>query len=163
MVHRGIATLAGLLMLSFLLLSNYEPQFFLLHFYQSLIYLVIILMLFYFEDRYAYMLGMIAPAVWLLLLYATGVLGGAWKQVGHQISGLMHAHLPDNRISFLAAVTSVLSVLMIGFCAYRWKREYSGLGKGRTTFLVSLVAVILYYAILITWFWHSIPQTPTVG
>ncbi len=60
MVHRGIATLAGALMLPFLYLSNLEPQFFLLYLYPSLMYLAIILMLFYFEDRFAYMLGIVA-------------------------------------------------------------------------------------------------------
>ena len=159
MVHRGIATLAGLLMVSFLILSSFEPQFFLLHFYQSLIYLVIILMLFYFEDRYAYMFGMITPAVWLILTYAIGTLGGAM----HQVSLLMHAQQPSDRISAMAAATAVLSILMIGICAYRWKREFAGLGKGRSTFFVSLAIVAVYYAVLVTWFWRSFPQTPTGG
>jgi len=159
MVHRGIATLAGLLMVSFLILSSFEPQFFLLHFYQSIIYLVIILMLFYLEDRYAYMLGMIAPTVWLLMHFATGALGGAF----HQVSLLMHAREPSDKVSTMAAVTAVLSLLMIVFCAYRWKREFSGLQKGASTFLVSLIIVMIYYGILITWFWRSIPQTPATG
>src|SRR5713226_3186808 len=73
--HRGIATLASALLICFLLLSHFEPEFFLLHLYQSLIYLVIVLLLFYFEDRWAYMIGILAPAVWLLLNYATGELG----------------------------------------------------------------------------------------
>ncbi len=51
--HRGIATLASALLICFLLLSHFEPEFFLLHLYQSLIYLVIVLLLFYFEDRWA--------------------------------------------------------------------------------------------------------------
>jgi hypothetical protein len=156
MVHRGIATLAGLQMLSFLVLSHYEPEFFLLHWYQSLIYLVIILMLFYFEDHFAYMLGMLAPAVWLLLTYATGVLGGAMRQV----SQLMHAQRPSSEVSVMAAISAVLSLLMIGFCAYRWKREYAGLGKGRSTLLISLAVVLLYYGILVVWFWEQIPQAP---
>ncbi len=157
MVHRGIATLSGALMLSFLLLSSFEPQFFLLHLYQSLIYLVIIFMLFYFEDHYAYMLGMLAPAVWLLLTYATGLLGGAARQFSH----LMHAQRPTNQVSLLAGITAILSALMIIFCAYRWKREFAGLGKGMSTFFVSLGVVLVYYAILIVWFWKSIPQTVT--
>ena len=132
-------------MICFLLLSYFEPQFFLLHFYQSLIYLVIILMLFYFEDHWAYMLGILSPAVWLLLTYASGLLGGAL----HQVSRLMYAQRPSNQVSLLAEVTAVLAVLMIVFCAYRWKREYAGLGKGMTTFLISLVIVIVYYAILV--------------
>ena len=47
--HRGIATLASALMICFLVLSAMEPEFFLLHFYESLIYLAIVLMLFYFR------------------------------------------------------------------------------------------------------------------
>jgi len=159
MVHRGIATLAGALMMCFLLLSHFEPEFFLLHFYQSLIYLVIILMLFYFEDHWAYMLGILAPATWLLLTYATGVLGGALRQV----SRLMHAQQPSSAVSMMAAITAVLAILMIIFCAYRWKREYAGMGKGTNTFLVSLGIVIAYYAILVVWFWRQIPQTPATG
>jgi hypothetical protein len=155
MVHRGIATLAGALMVSFLWLSNLEPQFFLLHFYQSLIYLAIILMLFYFEDRYAYMLGMIAPAGWLLLNYATGLLGGAARQVGR----LMHAQMPNNQVSLMAAVTAVLCVLMIGICAYRWKREFSGTGKTGITIGVSVAVVVVYYGVLIAWFWNLVPKS----
>ncbi len=67
MVHRGIATIAVALALCFLLLSHFDPQFFLIHFYESLIYVVIVLMLFYFEDRWAYMMGMVAPPIWLIL------------------------------------------------------------------------------------------------
>jgi hypothetical protein len=147
-------------MVSFLWLSNLEHQFFILHFYQSLIYLAIILMLFYFEDRYAYMLGMMAPAVWLLLNYATGLLGGAARQVGR----LMHAQMTNdqvnfNQVSLMAAVTAVLSVLMIAFCGYRWKREFAGTGKTGITIGVSFAIVVLYYGVLIAWFWNLVPQS----
>jgi len=156
MPHRGIATLAAALMLSFLYLTHLETEFFLLHFYQSLIYLVIILMLFYFEEQYAYMLGMLAPAVWLLMTYATGLLGGAARQVGH----LLREQRPTNSISLMAAVIAVLSVVMIVGCAYRWKREFAGLHKFGKTFVIGLVVVVLYYGILITVFWHMFPATP---
>ncbi len=159
MVHRGIATLAGALMVCFLLLSHADPEFFLLHLYQSLIYLAIILMLFYFEDHWAYMIGMLAPAVWLLLTYASGVLGGTARQIFRLLSGRSHL----NEISLLAAVTALLSVLMIILCAYRWRREYAGLGKGLSTFLVSLFIVVVYYAILVVWFSRQIPQAPATG
>ncbi|HYB62775.1 MAG TPA: hypothetical protein VEH50_15015, partial [Methylomirabilota bacterium] len=153
MPHRGIATLAAALMLSFLYLTHLETEFFLLHFYQSLIYLVIILMLFYFEEQYAYMLGMLAPAVWLLMTYATGLLGGAARQVGH----LLREQRPTNSISLMAAVIAVLSVVMIVGCAYRWKREFAGLHKFGKTFVIGLIVVVLYYGILITVFWHMFP------
>lgn len=157
--HRGIATLASALMICFLILSAMEPQFFLLHFYESLIYLAIVLMLFYFENRWAYMIGILTPAVWLLLAYGVGLLGGAMRQV----SKLVQAQRPDSEVGVMVAVMTALSVLLIGFSAYRWKREYAGLGKGRATFAISLGIVVLYYAILIVWFWRSIPQTVSAG
>jgi hypothetical protein len=55
----------------------------------------------------------------------------------------------------VAAVTSVIAVLMIVFCARHWMREYAGLGKARSTFLVSLGIVGAFYGILAAWFWHT--------
>ena len=49
-------TLAVLQVLCFLLLSHLEPDFFLLHFYQTIVYLAVLILLFYFEDRWAYMM-----------------------------------------------------------------------------------------------------------
>lgn len=157
--HRGIATVASAVMICFLILSAMEPEFFLLHFYESLIYLAILLMLFYFEDKWAYMIGMVAPAVWLILAYGVGLLGGAMRQV----SRLMRGQRPTSAVSVMTAVLTVLAVLLICFCAYRWKRGYTGLGKGRTTFLVSLAIVIAYNAILVAWFWRAIPQAVSIG
>ena len=152
-LHRGIATLAGAQVLCFVLLSNLEPDFFLLHLYQSIIYIALLLLLFYSRERWAYMIGMLTPAVWLVLAYATGMLGGAARQVVQ----LLELH-PTNAVSLVAAATALLAVLMIAFCAYRWRREYAGLGKWRSTFLVSLGVVAVYYATLVIWFWRMIPQ-----
>jgi hypothetical protein len=155
MVHRGIATLAGLLVFCYLILSALEPPFFLLHLYQSVIYLVIILMLFYLEDHWAYMLGMMAPTAWLIIAFGLGIL---------QTSALAWLHLPqmvrlgvNNQVSLVAGVIAVLSVLMIIFCARHWKREFAGEGKGLHTFVFSLIIVIGYYVILALWFAKSIP------
>jgi len=156
MVHRGLATLSGGLMICFLILSHYDTEFFLLHFYQSLIFLAIILMLFYFEERWAYMLGMLAPAVWLLLSFATGLLGGALRQV----SRLMLAQRPTNPVSLIAGFTAALAIATIVTSLIRWRREFTGLGKGWSTFLVGFFIVALYYGILIAWFWRQIPQGP---
>src|ERR1700745_3919286 len=73
-VYRDIATLVGAQVVCFLLLSHLEPAFFLLHFYQTIIYLAILIMLFYTEDRWAYRIGIVAPAGWLAMTFATGFL-----------------------------------------------------------------------------------------
>jgi hypothetical protein len=158
--YRDIATIAGAQVLCFLLLSHLEPQFFLLHFYQTIIYIAILVMLFYMEDRWAYMIGMLAPAVWLGMVFATGLLGGALRQVWQLARG---QGFHNNEISFVAAITALLSVLMIVFCARHWKKEYAGLGKTISTFAVGVGVVAVYYGILAVWFWNMIPNKVTLG
>src|SRR5215470_10927732 len=122
MIHRGIATIALALGLCFLLLSHFDAQFFLIHFYESLIYLAIVLMLFYFEDRWAYMMGIVAPAAWLVLTLAWSGLTG----LAHNIS---LAFNPRNAVfptALVTMLTTVLSIALIGTCAYRWRREFKG-------------------------------------
>lgn len=153
--YRDIAAVSGLLVLCFLFLSHLEPNFFLLHFYQTVIYLAILIMLFYMEDRWAYMIGIVAPAVWLVMTFATGLLGGAVRQVLR----IGHGQSLTNPVSFLAAVTALLSIVMIAVCARRWVKEYAGLGKSLTTFAISFGIVAVYYGILVAWFWHMIPFT----
>jgi hypothetical protein len=151
--YRRIATLAVLQVICFLLLSHLEPEFFLLHLYQTIVYLALLILFFYMEDRWAYMIGMLAPAGWLTIAFATGLLGAA----GRQLLRLGQGQGLSGGVSFLAAVTTLLSALMIGVCARRWWKEYGGLGKSLSTFAVSLGIVVVYYVILVAWFWHMIP------
>ena len=153
-MHRGIATLSGAVMICFLLLTEADPNFFHLQLLQSAIYLIVILMLFYFEDHWAYMLGMIAPAMWLLLAFGLGTIPGSFSEVGLLVSG----RTAVDKINALDIVTAAFCTLMIVFSARRWKREYAGSGKGQTTFLVTFVGVAAYYALLIYVFWKGIPR-----
>jgi|SRR6266851_187195 len=152
--YRDIAAVAAAQVLCFLFLTHLEPQFFLLHLYQTIIYVAILVLLFFMEDRWAYMIGMIAPATWLVMVYSTGLLGGATRQVLR----LTRGEGLNNEVSFVAAISAVLSVLMIALCARHWRKEYAGLGKAMTTFAVSLGFVAVYYAILAVWFWNMIPS-----
>lgn len=152
-LYRMIASLAALQVICFLLLSHLEPDFFLLHFYQTVIYLAILILFFFFEDRWAYMIGMLAPAAWLVLAFSTGLMGAGMRQ----LLSLGEGHGLTNAVSFLAAVSSALGVWMIVACGLRWKKEYAGLGKGWRTFGISLGIVAAYYAVLVVWFWRMIP------
>jgi len=40
---------------------------------------------------------------------------------------------------------------LIVSCAVRWRREFTGLQKGWSTFLISLAIVGVYYAVLVLW------------
>src|SRR5215471_2408365 len=79
--YRDIATLAAAQIGCFVLLTHLEPNFFLIHLYESILYIAILVMLFYMEDRWAYMIGMLASVVWLGLAYETGILGSGVRQL----------------------------------------------------------------------------------
>ena len=151
--YRDIATLAGAQIVCFLVLTHVEPNFFLIHLYQSILYVAILVMLFYMEDRWAYMIGAMASIVWLGMAYATGILGGAVQRLLVTRNDVNAAV-----VGLVALLTALIAVLMIAFCSRHWMKEYSGLGKLRSTFLVSLGVVVVYYGILIRWFWGMIPN-----
>ncbi|MGC1416157.1 MAG: hypothetical protein WA817_12790 [Candidatus Acidiferrum sp.] len=152
--YRDIATLAGAQIICFVVLTHLEPNFFLLHLYQSILYIAILVMLTYMEDRWAYMIGMLASVVWLGMAYATGMLGSSLRQlVGPSAGGVV-----ETPVWIVTLLTALIAVLMIVLCGRHWKREYSGLGKTRRTLLVSSGIVAVYYGILIAWFWNMFPK-----
>jgi hypothetical protein len=152
--YRDVATVAGAQIACFLLLTHLEPNFFLIHLYQSILYIAILVMLFYMEDRWAYMIGMLASVVWLGLAYESGKLGSGVRQ----LSELRTASLTANLVGMAALTTGLLAVLMIAFCSRHWMKEYSGLGKARSTFFVTLGIVAVYYGTLLRFFWEMIPN-----
>jgi hypothetical protein len=152
--YRDIATLAGAQVVCFLALTHFEPNFFLIHLYQSVLYIAILVMLFYMEDRWAYMISMLASVVWLGIAYMTGILGSAASQL-FTVRGGSWAPTP---VAWLATLTAVIAALMVAFSAKHWMKEYSGLGKTRSTLLVSASIVAVYYGILLRWFWDMIPN-----
>ena len=85
--------------------------------------------------------------------YATGILGGAVQRLLVTRNDVNAAV-----VGLVALLTALIAVLMIAFCSRHWMKEYSGLGKLRSTFLVSLGVVVVYYGILIRWFWGMIPN-----
>jgi len=151
--YRDIAAIAGAQVVCFLLLTNLEPAFFLIHLYQSILYIAILVMLFYMEDRWAYMIGMLASVVWLAMAYSTGILGSSLQLLFDR-----GANLSATLVSSIALITALFAVSMFALCARHWQKEYWGLGKTRNTFLVSLGVVGVYYGLLIALFWGMIPN-----
>ena len=151
--YRDIATLAGAQILCFVWLTHLEPGFFLLHLYQSILYIAILVMLFYMEDRWAYMIGMVASAVWLVMAYAAGMLGTAVQQFVTRSAGTS-----TTAVGAITLLTALISILMIALCGRHWKKQYSGLGQTTGTFALSFGVVAVYYGILVVWFWNMIPR-----
>src|SRR5271169_5617129 len=71
--YRDIASVAGAQIVCFSLLTHLEPSLFLVHMYLSIVYIAILVMLFYMEDRWAYMIGMLSSLAWLVMAYGSGL------------------------------------------------------------------------------------------
>ncbi|HYL64260.1 MAG TPA: hypothetical protein VE077_16730 [Candidatus Methylomirabilis sp.] len=151
--YRDIAALAGAQIVCFVVLTHQEPGFFLLHLYQCILYIAILVMLFYMEDRWAYMIGMLASAFWLGMAAATGMLSSALRDLARAQGAT------TTSVSSITLLTALIAALMIALCGRHWKKEYSGLGKTGTTFAVSAGIVAVYYGILILWFWNMFPKS----
>lgn len=153
--YRDIAALAGAQVLCFLVLAQLEPRFVVIHLYQSVLYMAILILLYYREDRWAYMIAMLASAAWLGLAYVSRILSLA-------VQRLLTVRSSDTNeifVSLVAVATALLALLMIALCARHWGKEYAGLGKTSSTFFVSSGIVALYYGILLHWFWDMIPNS----
>lgn len=151
---RDIAVLAGTQVLFFLFLAQFEPRFVVIHLYQSILYLAILILLYYREDRWAYMIAMLASAVWLALAYVSPLLSMAVRD----LVALQSSDTTRMAVSVLALVTAAIAVSMIALCARHWWKEYAGLGKTLNTFLISFGIVAVYYGIFLHWFWAMIPD-----
>lgn len=75
--YRDVATLAGAQVVCFLILTHLEPGLFLVHSYEAILYIAILVILFYMEDRWAYMIGILASVAWLSLCICVG---NTWRQ-----------------------------------------------------------------------------------
>src|SRR5262249_22835657 len=113
--YRDIATLATVQIAVFCLLANLVPNFFLIHLYESIHYIRLLVMLFYMVDCKAYMHGMLGSVFWLELEFEPGILGRAV----HGMSEL-RADCTANLVALGALMTAPVAVLMIVLCGRHW-------------------------------------------
>ena len=76
-----VAALALLQIFCFLILAYLEPRFVLIHFYQLIPYVAIVLLIAQDQQRWAYMIGPLVSLGWLGLAYWAGLLYWAVEQL----------------------------------------------------------------------------------
>lgn len=151
MHQKVIVTLAAAMMVLFLLTAGFDPEFFFFYFYQAAIYLAIILLFFYFEDRWAYMFGILAPILWLFINFATGLLSAQARQVYR----LLSMGSPSNPTTLLGALITGCGIALAILSYRAFHKEIMGTRHARPTFWGSLVVVLVYYAVLVYWFMRA--------
>ena len=134
-----VALLAVVQILCFLALARLEPHFFIIHLYELIPYVAILLLVACRHQLWAYAIGPFVSVVWFGLAYMAGLLGSA-----------------TNLVAILAIVTAIVAVLMTVRCRIHWVKEYSGREGSWRTSLVSFAIVLAYFGILLRWFWDMV-------
>ncbi len=123
------------------------PQFFYFELFKSLIYLVVTVMVFFGENQYSYMLGIVAPPLWFL----TDIfLAGFFPDFGVLVDYLRGKEVPrfDTPLHGLAILVEILLVVL---CVRAWRKEVAKPFFGKT-FGVGLAVSLIYSGILFGWY-----------
>ena len=148
-MNRVVAALAVLMALLFASTSFEEPEFLLLHTYEASVYIVLVAFLYFGREEWAYPLGMILPAAWIVLNYATGRISFGARQVGM----LVGRHEVTNVTGLLALGITIAGLAMIVVNAYYYHKEIHGSpSAGPHNFGLAAIIAVAYYAVLVLWF-----------
>ena len=123
------------------------PQLFVLRLLQSLIYVAIVVMVFTGEDRYSYMLGIVAPLLWFVLAMLLGGFFHDLVVLGRSLVGkpIGLADTPLQGIAVLCEVGVVVAALRA------WRKQVSEKFFGKT-FGVGLIVSVVYIGLLLAWY-----------
>ena len=146
---RDLAALSGIQILCFLALSRLEPQFFIIHLFELIPYIAIIILLACGQQRWAYSVAPLVSLGWLVLAYSSGILESAVCR----LRAFDAAGPEGSLVALLALTTAGLALLMTVVSRIHWVGGFSGRGRTFSTVLGSLVVVAGYYAALLHWFW----------
>ena len=147
MSDRGVFVAAFLTVVLIVAGAFALPQFFFFELAKSTIFIAIGVLVFFGEDRYSYMLGIVAPPIWFL---ADILVGGFLHEFGVLASYLTVKEIGplDTPLHALARLAGVLLVVL----SYRaWNKEVTEKLFGRT-FQISLVVSLAYAAALAAWY-----------
>lgn len=145
---RDVAALAVVQITCTLALTRLEPRFSIIHLYQLIPYVAILILIGYGQARWAYMIGPLVSIVWLGLAYCAGLLGSAEER----LRTFGDNGFDINVTALLALITAVVAVLMTVLSHIHWAKEFAGRRLALRTFLISIGIAIVYYAALLRWF-----------
>lgn len=127
------------------------PQYFPFELLKSLIYVAIAILVFFGENTYSYMLGIVAAIAGIIF---NMLLGGFFGEFSVLWASITMKPLPplDTPLHGLTILTEVLLIIL---CLRAWRKEVTGPFFGKV-FGLSLVISLVYVGILAAWYAHGI-------
>ena len=145
MANKAVFTLAAILMALFFWLSSYDRFFLLAHFLQAGFYLIVLLLLFYGLEEWAYVMAVVAPLLWIVLAALAGIATSGFRGLGQLVSGE----------SLVRPVDTVAGLILLGSLALMvvsarvYKREVWGAPGALRSAIGAILVVGGYYLVLL--------------
>jgi hypothetical protein len=154
MSDRGVFVVAFLTVVLIVAGAFAIPQYFPYELLKSLMFVVIAVMVFFGDNKYGYMLGIVAPILGILL---NMLLGGFFNEFSVLWASLTMKPLPalETPLHGLAILTEILLVIL---CLRAWRKEVTGPFFGKV-FGISLVISLVYVGILAGWYMFGLTAT----
>jgi hypothetical protein len=126
------------------------PEFFVSELIASTIFVVIAVMVYFGEDKFPYMLGMIAPILWFIYALLTGGFISDLGAMFRFLSGKPLAPLetPLHGFAILSGVALVIA------CARAWRKQITEKFFGKT-FVSALIVGLIWIVVLAVWQNHA--------
>jgi hypothetical protein len=148
MVNKIVFTLAAVMMALFLLVSGIDRFFFVLHFLESLVYLVMMVLLYYGLVEWGYVIGFLAPLFWSALNLLSGLLMGAL--------GAMLRFEFSNPLAMVVGGMFFVGLVLVVMSWRAYQQEvWPSPGALRTVFEV-VVILLVYYGVLAYAVWQMV-------
>jgi hypothetical protein len=122
------------------------PHYFSYELVKSLIYLAIALLVFFGEDRFSYMLGIVTPPLRFILAILLGEFFGEFKVLYSTVIGKGSPPLDTP----LHGLSILLEIALIFVCYRAWHKQVPEKFFGKT-FWISVAVALGYVAILVGW------------
>jgi hypothetical protein len=126
------------------------PQLFIYELLKSTIIVVIAVMVFFGEDKFPYMMGMIAPILWFAYSLLTGGFISDFAAMFRFLSGKPSGPLETPLHGF--AILSAVALVIV--CARAWRKQVTEKFLGKT-FATALVVGLIWIGILAVWQFHA--------
>jgi hypothetical protein len=146
MSDRGVF-LAAFLTLVLVVASAFAvPELFVYQLLTSTIFVVIAVMVFFGEDKFPYMLGMVAPTLWFIFGVLTGALMSDMAAMFRFLKGKPGGPLETPLHGF--AILAGLALLIVSARAWRKQVTEKFFGK---TFVTALIVGLVWIGVLVVW------------
>ena len=150
MSDRGVFLTAFLTLVLVVASAFAIPALFIHELLTSTIFVVIAVMVFFGDDKFPYMLGMVAPVIWfissLLMGWFIGDMGAMFRFLSGKPSGPLET--PLHGFAILAALALVI------VANRAWRKEVTEAFFGKT-YAIALVVSLVWVGIIVFWQFHQ--------